>query len=98
MQSGGADRCASRFNGARGGGADLALDLEGRADGAAERVLAGDQTLVAEDEALRAEVAVHSAAAVLAPLAGGLWDAVALADGHADLVRVREWVGISLGF
>ena len=62
--------------------------------GPAERVLAGDQTLVAEDEALRAEVAAHSAAAVLAPLAVGFWDAVALADGHADLVRVREWVGI----
>ena len=43
---------------------------------------------------MRAEVAAHSAAAVLAPLAVGFWDAVALADGHADLVRVREWVGI----
>ena len=101
MQSGGADRCASiiqwctvRGGGAnldidlegRGGGADLDLDLEGRANGAAERVLAGDQTLVAEDEALRAGVAEASAAGVLAPLAVGLRDAVALADGDADLV------------
>ena len=48
-----------------------------------------DQALVAEDEALRAGVAEASAAGVLAPLAVGLRDAVALADGDADLVRVR---------
>ena len=57
----------AEFNGARGGGADLDLDLEGRADGAAERVLAMDQALVAEDEALRARVAEAGAAGVLAP-------------------------------
>ena len=43
------------------------LDLEGRADGAAERVLAMDQALVAEDEALRAGVAEAGATGVLAP-------------------------------
>ena len=90
MQSGGADRCASRIQWCTGGGrADLDLDLEGRADGAAERVLAGDHALVAEDEALRAGGAEASAAAVLAPLAVGLRDAVALADGDADLVTGR---------
>ena len=41
---------------------------------------------MAEDEALRAGDAEARAAAVLAPLAVGLWDAVALADGDADLV------------
>ena len=83
----GADRCARKQNSwYTGGGADLDLYLEGRADGAAERVLAGNHALVAEDEALRAGDAEARAAAVLAPLAVGLRDAVALADGDADLV------------
>ena len=61
---------------------------------AAERVLAGD--LVVVDEALRAGVAAPSAAAVLAPLAVGLWDAVALADGLADLVTGRDRIRVKV--
>ena len=60
------------------------LIFEGCAGRAAERVLAGDEAaLVAEDEALRTGVAAPSVAAVLAV---GPWDAIALADRHADLV------------
>jgi len=67
------------------------LIFEGCAGRAAERVLAGDEAaLVAEDEALRTGVAAPSVAAVLAV---GSWDAVALADRHADLatgyIRVK---------
>ena len=67
---GGADNLEEE-GGADGAGEPLPgyhpLDLEGRADGAAERVLAMDQALVAEDEALRARVAEAGAAGVLAP-------------------------------
>ena len=47
------------------------------------QVAGTDQALVAEDEALRTGVAAPSVAAVLAV---GPWDAIALADRHADLV------------
>ena len=61
LEEGGANGAAEPLPGYR------PLDLEGRADGAAERVLAMDQALVAEDEALRARVAEAGATGVLAP-------------------------------